>query len=456
MNQANSDREALAKLLRQYKKLVEENRHFAAALQDQTGKNLYGNLFEVHADLLAPVLKNGNDLQDLFAVLADYRASYDVTLQMLPDTVLRRFVAAKSDPGKLVDEYGIGASRLHKRLSEHPRTLLRFLSLADSAVHEAVRENIDVIDSMISSKRDAQALVSLLAVMVNNNLVKAENLLGALDKAAAITRLKGAEVFNLVRVLITEQNSLLNSEVWLPTLTDSCDALGSRNFLNIAWFMQCGSLVKVLKNTVGCNYVLLEFWDKIKGFVAADPQLFARVEATLSQACFPEMTRDNFTLLCREITRILETGGSLEALQLPFVLPPPVIMVEADAPTPASAAVLVRQLPDFPAFPQNACLRHVEVEWQGIKATLGYAELTKILEKHKLPDSGEPSYVIIEAVFEEAKKRCQNAPEIVARVLATETLGIRRTKLVNSLAYLENSRRQHDGPPVYTDHNEYM
>lgn len=456
MNQANSDREALAKLLRQYKKLVEENSYFAAALQDQTGKNLYGNLFEVHADLLAPVLKNGNDLQDLFAVMADYRASFDVTGQMLSDQALRRFVAAKSDPGKLVDEYDIGESRLHKSLSEHPRTLLRFLSLADSAVHEAVRENIDIIDSMISSKRDAQALVSLFAVMVNNNLVKAENLLGTLDKVAAITRLKAAEVFNLVRVLITEQNSLLNSEVWLPALADSCEALGIRDYLKIARFMQCGSLVKVLKNTVGCNYVLLEFWEKIKGFVTADPQLFAKVDATLSQACFPEMTRDNFTLLCREITRILETGGSLEELQLPFVLPPPVIMVDTDAPPSAITAILVRRRPNFPAFPQNACLRHVEVEWQGIKASLDYAELAKILEKQKLLNSGEPSYVIIEAVFEAAKKQCQNAPEIVARVLATETLGIRRTTLVSCLAYLEDSRRQHDGPPPYPEHDEYM
>ena len=453
MNQANSDSGTLAKLLRQYKKLVEENSYFAAALHDQTGKNLYGNLFEVHADILAPILKNGNDLQDLFAVMADYRASFDVTGQMFPDTVLRRFVTAKSDPGKLVDEYDIGASRLHKRLSEHPRTLLRFLSLADSSVHEAVRENIDVIDQMVGSKRDAQALVGLLAVMANNNLVKAENLLGALDKVAAITKLKAAEVFNLVRVLITEQNSLLNSEVWLPALTESCEALGCKDFLDIARFMQCGNLVKVLKNTVGCNYVLLEFWEKIKGFVTTDPQLFARVDVILSQVCFPEMTRDNFTLLCREITRILETGGSLETLQLPFVLPPPVIMVEADNPPPVKAAILVRRLPDFPAFPQNVCWRHVEVEWQGVKATLSHAELVKILEKQKLSNSGEPSYDIIEAVFEAAKKSCQNAPEIVARVLTSETLGIKRTELVNCLSYLESSRRQHDGPPPYPEHD---
>jgi len=457
MNRENPDLEAFSRLLRQYKKMVEENSSLGIALQDQNGQNLYGNLFEVHADLLAPVLKNGNDLQDLFAVMSDYRASYDVTGEMLPDNVLSRFVRAKSDSGKLCAESGISAGRLHKHLSEHPRTLLRFLALADASIHDAVRENINVINSMICSKRDAQAFVGLLAVTVNNGQVNLRNLSGVFDKIAAITGQKtAADVFNLVRALIIEHTPLINSETWRPVLADVCEALGTDDFLSIARFMQCGSLVRVLKDTVGCNYILLEFWNKIKGFATADPKLFTEIESALTAACFPEMTRDNFTLLCREIARILASGGSLKNLQLPFVISPPVIMADADTAPSSKEAILVRQLPAFQAFPQNARLRHVEVEWQGVRATLEHVELAKILEKHQLLASGEPSYAIIAAVFEAAKRRYPNSPEIVARVLTAETLGIRRKELVACLSHLEYSRRQHDGPPVSSEHDEYM
>lgn len=461
MTGESSGRESLTKLLRQYRKVVEESRLPCVALHDPSGENLWGTLFDLYGDLLAPVLKTGNDLQDLIAVLSDYKASFDVTNKMLPGAVLEQFVAAKSDPEKLFAEAGLSASRLKKRLSEHPRTLLRFLSLADSSVLKAVCANSAAVDSLISSKRDAQSFVGLLAVLVNNNQVDAANLIAALPQVAALTKKEvAADTFNLVRALISENNPLLDSAFWLPRLADVCECIGSDDYIRIGRLMHCGSLVRIIKDTIGCESVLLEFWNHVKERVAAGPQLFMQIETVFFRACFPEMTRDDFTLLCREMTRSIELNLSLEAMQLPFKTPPVVIIGDNEAipaaNKPQSEIIQVRQLPAFPEISKSARFRHVEVVWQNTRVAFEFSDLASILENYRFPETGKLSNELVEAVFEAAKLLCGSAPEIVARVLTSETLGISRLELVKCLSAIENASRRHDGPPPYPEHDVYM
>ena len=94
--------------------------------------------------------------------------------------------------------------------------------------------------------------------------------------------------------------------------------------------------------------------------------------------------------------------------------------------------------------------RDVTVSHEGRTFTLTLAEQRGCEARGNFwHDKGDPSSSLTADVVRVARRKCEGAPESVARELAARALGIPVTKVDTNLEWHENYMRWHDGDSKY-------
>ncbi|MBP7633217.1 hypothetical protein KBA41_03525 [Candidatus Ozemobacteraceae bacterium] len=291
---------ALDALLEAYNRMAKNDdiRTLGGYLLGRDGKDLGDRLFQIHGELLSPVLRNVGDLKALRAVLLDAKAHADLLANKLPDEVLSRYVGAVADPETAIAGYFPAASLFAGQLRAQPHLLGRLVACSGDGLLKAVRAAFARLEPMLRKVRDIEAFAGLLPLIAGNPDVEPEGFLSAIpDIATAAGLTTGVQAFQLARELVVAKNRLVDREDWLPRCLAAVAAVPpwkTPRFAEIAALLPCGPLVKHCLHVHDLSWDtmrndLLKVWTRVRDKAPSEKEAMRKLEEIFARE-MPDVT----------------------------------------------------------------------------------------------------------------------------------------------------------------------
>lgn len=279
----------LEELLASYRKAnnVDDFSLLGSFLLDHKGKELGARLFEVHAGLLAPILRAAPDLKALRNVLLDAKAHAELLGKNLSDILLTRYVAAVTAPEKTAAEFFPAKSAFADQVRKDPHLLGRLVAGLDDRLLKALRTAFPKLEPFLRKVRDIEAFAALPPLLADNPDVEPEGFLAAIpDIASAAGLTTGVQAFQFARELVKAKNRLVDRDDWFPKCLDAVAVVHpsrTPRFAIIAEILPYAPLVKHCLHVHDLSWdsmchTLRNAWDRVRTQFPTEKEAMCRLE----------------------------------------------------------------------------------------------------------------------------------------------------------------------------------
>lgn len=279
----------LESLLASYRKTTNDDdcSFLGSFLLDRDGKELGVRLFQVHAGVLAPILRTVSDLKALRAVLTDAKAHAELLGKKLSDAILTRYAEAVTAPEKVVAASFPAKSAFTDQVRKDPNLLGRLVASLDDRLLKALRTAFPRLEPVLRKVRDIEAFAALLPLLIDNPDVEPEGFLAAIpDIASAAGLTTGVQAFQFARELVKAKNQLIDHDDWLPKCLEAVGVVQpwrTPRFSIIAAILPYAPLVKHCLHVHDISWdsmchTLKNTWDRVRTRFPTEKEAMRRLE----------------------------------------------------------------------------------------------------------------------------------------------------------------------------------
>ncbi len=256
-------------------------------LLDRDGKELGARLFEVHAGLLAPILRSVPDLKALRAILLDAKAHAELLGKKLPDAILMRYAASVTAPEKAAADFFPAKSVFAEQVQREPHLLGRLVACLDNPLLKALSAAFPKLEPFLRKVRDIEAFAALLPLLTDNPDVEPEGFLAAVSAIAPAAGLTtGVQAFQLARELVVAKNRLIDRDDWLPKCLEAVAVVQPSRTPRFAIIAAILPFAPLVKHCLHVRYIswdsmchtLKNTWDRVRTRFPTEKEAMRRLE----------------------------------------------------------------------------------------------------------------------------------------------------------------------------------